>query len=98
MSYDETMTLTFENIRGRSGTMTKRGDNYYIHDGLAWHAHIFTGPCILEGVGSDRGLLMPLLVNITGGYYSLLLCTVDGKVIYDSHEMNREDILPVTLQ
>ncbi len=98
MSYDETMTLTFENIHGRSGTMTKRGDNYYTHDGHSWHAHIFNGPCILEGVGADRGLLMPLLVNITGGYYSLLLCTVDGKVIYDSHEMNREDILPVTLQ
>lgn len=78
--------------------MTKRGDNYYTHDGHSWHAHIFNGPCILEGVGADRGLLMPLLVNITGGYYSLLLCTVDGKVIYDSHEMNREDILPVTLQ
>ena len=98
MSYDETMTLTFENIRGRSGTMTKRGDNYYIHDGQAWHAHIFNGPCILEGVGSDRGLLMPLLVNITGGYYSLLLCTVDSRVIYDSHEMDRKEVMSVLLK
>ena len=98
MDYDETMTLTFKNIRGLSGSMTKQGDNYYYKDGQSWHAHMFDGPCIVEGIGSSKGLLMTLLVNRTGGSYSLLLCTVDDEVIYDSHVMNREEILPIALQ
>ena len=96
MDYGDSMELSFENIEGRGGTMTKQGDEYFVHDQQLWHAHLYgKGPSV-EGVGSTHGLLTPLQVGVTGGEWKLLLCTVNGEVLYDSHLLDRDEVLSVS--
>ena len=52
---------------------------------------------MVEGLGSLRGLLFPILGNRTGAIYRLMLCTVNEEVKFDAHILPKEDILDVDL-
>ena len=96
MDYDDMMELSFEKIEGKGGTIIKNGDEYFVRDQQLWHAHLFGKMVSIEGVGSTRGLLTPLMAGVTGGEWRLLLCTVDGEMLYDAHMLDRDEVLSLS--
>ena len=92
------LTVDFEQLRGTDGTATKLGESYFTLDDIWMHSHVFDRLRLIEGIGPTTGLLMPMLGgNRVGARFSLLLCTVNDAIIYDSHEVNRDDVLSISL-
>ena len=87
--------ISFERIKGPHRTTTKIGDQYLPLFGHSRHCHVYDKMYLYEGIGPETGLLVPTINSATGALYQLLLCTVEGEVIFDSGRMSMEFITPV---
>ncbi|MBQ9637212.1 MAG: hypothetical protein IJV36_04855 [Prevotella sp.] len=84
MGYDEEISVEFTSLGLPFRTAKKIGDSYFTDDAGEWHAHIYQNMNLVEGIGPDSGLLWPMADdNTTGGFREVVLCTVNGDVIWD---------------
>ena len=100
MPFGNILTIMFDNeikTIWNSGDLLKYGDAYVSYDNEYYHLHVTSEGEMVEGLGSLRGLLFPILGNRTGAIYRLMLCTVNEEVKFDAHILPKEDILDVDL-
>ena len=96
MNVGESISLSLPtNLHIGGGTLQKIGDLYSYGNGQSVHSHHYNTTIWHEGTGSDFGLFLVSFFGRVGANYKLLLCTIDDKIIYDSHDIDRRKLTSV---